>query len=72
MTPLEILFHVLELVATFTVGAWAGKSKCHMAFEVDTDEDRRYAWIDKIFPCTPKKARSWRKQISNDSNKSDK
>jgi hypothetical protein len=71
MTPLEIVFHVLELVATFCAGAWAGKSKCHVAFEVDSDETRQYAWLDRIFPCQPCKAlpkgASWRKQASGDS-----
>ena len=53
MTPLEIFFHVAELIATFTVGAWAGSSRCHIALEVNTDEDRRYSWLDRIFPCRP-------------------
>ena len=53
MTPLEIFFHVAELIATFTVGAWAGRSRCHIALEVNTDEDRRYSWLDRIFPCRP-------------------
>ena len=53
MTPLEIFFHVAELIATFTVGAWAGRSKCHIALEVNADEDRRYSWLDRIFPCRP-------------------
>ena len=53
MTPLEIFFHVAELIATFTVGAWAGRSKCHIALEVNTDEDRRYAWLGRTFPCKP-------------------
>ena len=56
MTPLEIFFHVAELIATFTVGAWAGRSKCHIALEVNTDEDRRYSWLDRIFPCKPRPA----------------
>ena len=76
MTPMEIFFHIAELVATFCAGAWVGKSKCHIAFEVDSDETRQYSWLDKICPCQPcraiPKGASWRKQISNDSNKSDK
>jgi hypothetical protein len=48
MTPLEILFQVLGLVAAFAGGCWTGRSKCHIAFEVSSDEER-----GKCFPCLP-------------------
>ena len=51
MTPLEITFNVLGLIATFTAGAWAGSSKCHVSVEVDTAENRKYTWLDRVFPC---------------------
>lgn len=53
MLALDILFHCLELVATFAVGAWTGSSHCRVAFAVSTDEERRFTWLDKVCGCTP-------------------
>ena len=69
MTPFEITLHIIEILLTFTFGAWAGRSRCHVAFEVDTEESRRETLLERICPCTPRK--SWRKQVSAESNKSD-
>ena len=57
MTPLEIALQVAEILLTFTCGAWAGRSKCHVAFEVNTEESRRETLLERICPCAPRKIR---------------
>ena len=47
---LDILFHVLELVATFAAGAWTGKQNCRVAFWLSTDEERKESWLDRCWP----------------------
>jgi hypothetical protein len=72
MTPvLEIAFHVLELIASFTAGAWIGRSRCHLAIELDSEEERRQTWLDRCFPCRPRSV-SWRRGKSDVSEKSTK
>ena len=58
MLPLDILFHALELVATFAVGAWAGHQRCRVAFAVSSEELRRDSWLDRLC-CRPRRVLSW-------------
>ena len=57
MLALDILFHVLELVATFAVGAWTGSSHCRFAIALETDEQRRDSWLDRLC-CVPRRLAS--------------
>jgi hypothetical protein len=63
MLPLDILFHALELIATFAVGAWTGHTRCRVAFAVSTEELRRDSWLDRLC-CRPRRALSWRRSAS--------
>ena len=63
MLPLEILFHALELIATFAVGAWTGHTRGRVAFAVSTEELRRDSWRDRLC-CRPRRALSWRRSAS--------
>lgn len=47
MLPIEIGIQVLSILASFASGCWLGRSRCHVAFQVETDEQRR------SFPCFP-------------------
>ena len=47
---LDLLFHVLELVATFAAGAWTGNHHCRVAFCLSTDEERKESWLDRCWP----------------------
>ena len=60
MLALDILFHVLELAATFAVGAWTGSSHCRVAFFASSDEERRDSWLDRLRGCAPR----WRRAKS--------
>ena len=62
MLPIEILFHALELIATFAVGAWTGHQRCRVAFAVSSEELRRDSWLDRL--CRPRRALSWRRGMS--------
>ena len=53
MTPLDIALQVLSLVATFVVGAWTGSSRCHLAIALDSNEERRDSWLDRVC-CLPR------------------
>ena len=48
MLPLDIAFQVLGLVATFAVGAWTGSSHCRFAIALETNEERRDSWLDRV------------------------
>ena len=63
MLALEILFHVLEVAATFAVGAWTGSQRCRVAIAVSTEEARRDSWLDRLC-CGPRRALSWRRGVS--------
>ena len=63
MLPLDILFHALELVATFAVGAWTGHQRCRVALAVSTEELRRDSWLDRLC-CRPRRAPSWHRSAS--------
>ena len=63
MLALEILFHVLELAATFAVGAWTGSQRCRVAFAVSSEEVRRDSWLRGLC-CGPRRALSWRRGVS--------
>ena len=63
MLPIEILFHALELIATFAVGAWTGHTRCRVAFAVSTEELRRDSWLDRLC-CRPRRAVSWHRSAS--------
>ena len=47
MIPLEIGLQVLSILASFASGCWLGRSRCHIAFQAETDEQ------GKSFPCLP-------------------
>ena len=64
MLPLEILFHVLELAATFAVGAWTGSQRCRVAIAVSTEETRKDSWLDRLLCARPRKPLSWRRSES--------
>ena len=64
LPALEILFHVLELAATFAVGAWTGRQRCRVAFAVSTEEERRDSWLDRLCCAGPRRALSWRRGLS--------
>ena len=64
MLALEILFHVLELVATFAVGAWTGSQRCRVAIAVSSEEVRRDSWLDRLC-CAPRRAVSWSRGVSD-------
>jgi hypothetical protein len=51
---LDILFHILELVATFAAGAWTRNQHCRVAFWLSTDEERKESWLDRCWPKVPK------------------
>ena len=61
MLPLEILFHVLELAATFAVGAWTGSQRCRVAIAVSSEETRRDSWLDRLCCARPREPLSWRR-----------
>ena len=63
MLPIDILFHALELIATFAVGAWTGHTRCRVAFAVSTEELRRDSWLDRLC-CRSRRALSWRRSAS--------
>ena len=62
MLPLEIGLQVLSILASFASGCWLGRSRCHIAFEVQTEEQRKAP-----FPCLPwsKHVSPWSKQVSD-------
>ena len=60
MLPLEILFHVLELAATFAVGAWTGSQRCRVAIAVSSEETRRDSWLDRLCCARPREPLSRR------------
>lgn len=62
MLALDVLFHVLELAATFAVGAWTGSRHCSFAIAVSTDELRRSSWVDELGGCWAR-AR-WRRAVT--------
>jgi hypothetical protein len=64
MPVLEILFHVLELAATFAVGAWTGRQRCRVALAISSDEVRKDSWLDRLCCALPRKAVSWRRGLS--------
>ena len=41
MTPLEITLQVISICVSLATGLWLGKSSCHLAVELDTNEDRK-------------------------------
>jgi hypothetical protein len=61
MTPIDRTLNILSIVVAALGGAWVGSSKCHVAVEIDSNEDRKWTWLDRICPCRPhlQKA-SWR------------
>lgn len=59
MLPIEIGLQVLSILASFASGCWLGRSRCHIAFQVETDEHRK-----SVFPCLP-----WSKEVSGKSDK---
>ena len=61
---LEIVFHMLELAATFAVGAWTGSQRCRVAIAVSTEETRRDSWLDRLCCARPRKPLSWRRGVS--------
>ena len=60
---LEITFHVLELAATFAVGAWTGSQRCRVDVSVSSEETRRDSWLDRLC-CAPARTPSWRRCVS--------
>ena len=50
MLDLDLLFHILELIATFAAGAWTGNQRCRVAFCLSTDEERKESWLDRCWP----------------------
>ena len=63
MLPIDILFKVLELAATFAVGAWTGSQRCRVAIAVSSEEVRKDSWLDRLC-CRPRRALSWRRSAS--------
>ena len=59
MTPLDIALQVLSLVATFVVGAWTGSSRCHLAIALDSNEERKDSWLDRLC-CLPHRSVSFK------------
>ena len=59
MIPLDVAVNILSVILAALGGAWVGSSKCHVAVEIDSADDRKYTWLDNICPCIPKK-KSWR------------
>jgi hypothetical protein len=51
------ILHVLELAATFVVGAWTGSSHCRFAISLETDEHRKDSWLDRLC-CAPRRLSS--------------
>ena len=51
---LDVL-RVLELVATFVAGAWAGRQRCRVAFWLSTSEERE-GWLERCWPRARKNA----------------
>ena len=64
MLPLEILFHVLELAATFAVGAWTGSQRCRLAIAVSSEETRKDSWLDRLCCARPREPLSLRRSES--------
>ena len=64
MLPLEILFHVLELAATFAVGAWTGSQRCRLAIAVSSEETRKDSWLDRLCCARPREPLSLRRVAS--------
>ena len=61
---LEILFHVLELAATFAAGAWTGSQRCRVDVSVSSEETRKDSWLDRLC-CAPARASPpWRRGVS--------
>ena len=60
---LEITFHVLELVATFAVGAWTGSQRCRVDVSVSSEETGRGSWLDRLC-CVPARTPPWRRGVS--------
>ena len=71
MTPLDIAFQVLGLGGTFAVGAWTGSSRCHLAIALDTNEERRDSWLDRMC-CLPHRSVSFKSARSGTSTESSK
>ena len=63
MLPIDILFKVLELAATFAVGAWTGSQRCRVAIAVSSEEVRKDSWLDRLC-CRPRKTLSWGRGVS--------
>ena len=63
MLPIDILFKVLELAATFAAGAWTGSQRCRVAIAVSSEEVRKDSWLDRLC-CRPRRALSWRRGAS--------
>jgi hypothetical protein len=64
MLGLDILFHALELVATFAVGAWTGSSRCRVNLAFSSDEERRDSWLDRLCCGASRKAVAWRREAA--------
>ena len=64
MLPLEILFHVIELAATFAVGAWTGSQRCRVAIAVSSEETRKDSWLDRLCCARPREPLSLRRVAS--------
>ena len=64
LDAIEIAFHVLELLATFAVGAWTGSQRCKVDVSVSSEETRRDSWLDRLC-CGPARTPPWRRGVSH-------
>ena len=60
---LEITFLILELSATFLVGAWTGSQRCKVDVSVSSEETRSGSWLDRLC-CSPARTPPWRRCVS--------
>ena len=63
LDALDILFRVLELVATFAAGAWTGSQRCRVDVSVSSEEARKDSWLDRLC-CVPARTPQWRRGVS--------
>ena len=59
MIPIDLAVNILSVILAALGGAWVGSSRCHVAFEIDSADERASTCLDKLCPCIPKK-KSWR------------
>ena len=63
LDALEILFRVLELAATFAVGAWTGSQSCRVDVSYSSEETRKNSWVDRLCCAPPHSLPSWRRCV---------